>query len=186
MREYVPGVMVRKRRDGFHFLVLDNVRKSLFKDEPLVLLDGMPIFDVDKIMEFDPLKVRKLEVITNRYFLGPLNFPGIVSYSTYTGDLNGFIIDPKAVFLDYDGLQRQQIFYAPRYDDQKQRDSRMPDRRNVLYWDPQVTLDEQGKAQIEFYTSDMTGTYTIIIEGLSNNGYSGSSTGSFTVKQFNN
>ena len=24
MREYVPGVMVRKRRDGFHFLVLDN------------------------------------------------------------------------------------------------------------------------------------------------------------------
>jgi hypothetical protein len=186
MREYVPGVMVRKRRDGFHFLVLDNVRKSLFKDEPLVLLDGMPIFDVDKIMEFDPLKVRKLEVVTNRYFLGPLNFPGIVSYSTYTGDLNGFIIDPKAVSLDYDGLQRQQIFYAPQYDNQKQRESRMPDRRNVLYWDPQVTLDEQGKRQVEFYTSDMTGTYTIIIEGLSDNGYSGTSTRSFTVKEFNN
>jgi len=30
MREYVPGVFVRKRRDGFHFLVRDDVNKSLF------------------------------------------------------------------------------------------------------------------------------------------------------------
>src|SRR5690606_18087096 len=72
MREYVPGVMVRKRRDGFHFLVMDNVRKSLFKDDPLVILDGVPIFDIDRIMEFDPLKVKKLDVITQRYFLGPI------------------------------------------------------------------------------------------------------------------
>jgi hypothetical protein len=186
IREYVPGVMVRKRKDGFHFLVLDNIRKSLFKESPLVLLDGMPIFDVDKIMVFDPLKIKKLEVITNRYFLGPLNFPGIVSYSTYNGDLGGFTIDPKAVALDYDGLQRQRIFYAPSYESQKHRESRMPDRRYLLYWSPQITLDKNGKHQLEFYTSDLTGTYTIIVEGLTSNGYAGSATGSFVVRQFDN
>ncbi|HEX6223864.1 MAG TPA: hypothetical protein VFZ52_05615, partial [Chryseolinea sp.] len=69
MREYVPGVMVRKRKDGFHFLVLDNVRKTLFQENPLVLLDGVPVFDIDKIMAFDPLRIKKLEVVTNRYFL---------------------------------------------------------------------------------------------------------------------
>ena len=186
MREYVPGVMVRKRRDGFHFLVLDNVRKSLFQENPLVILDGMPIFDIDKIMAFDPLKVKKLEVITNRYFLGPFTFPGVVSYTTYTGDLAGFQLDPRAVLLDYEGLQRQRIFYSPQYDNQKQRESRMPDRRNLLFWAPQVNLDKEGKQQLEFYTSDLIGTYTIVIEGLTTNGYSGSTTSSFQVKQFNN
>ena len=186
MREYVPGVMVRKRKDGFHFLVLDNVRKSLFQENPLVILDGMPIFDIDKIMAFDPLKVKKLEVVTNRYFLGPFTFPGVVSYTTYTGDLAGFQLDPRAVSLNYEGLQHQRIFYSPQYDTQKQRESRMPDRRNLLFWAPQVTLDKEGKQQLEFYTSDLIGTYTIVVEGLTTDGYSGSTTSSFVVKQFNN
>lgn len=186
MREYVQGVMVRKRRDGFHFMVLDHVRKSLFQDNPLTLLDGMPIFDVDRIMEFDPLKVKKLDVITSRYYLGPIHFPGVVSYSTYTGDLAGFQLDPKSVSMDYEGLHRQRIFYSPQYETEKQRGTRMPDRRNLLYWTPHVTLDENGEHQLEFFTSDLTGNFTIVVEGLTNSGYSGSSTGSFAVKQFNN
>lgn len=186
MREYVQGVMVRKRRDGFHFLVLNNVRKSLFQDDPLILLDGMPIFDVDRIMEFDPLKIKKIDVLTGRYYLGPLHFPGVVSYSTYTGDLAGFNLDPKSMSLNYDGLQRQRVFYSPEYETQKQRDSRMPDRRHLLYWNPQVTLDADGKKQLEFFTSDLTGNFTIVVEGLNKNGYSGSKVGTLSVKQFNN
>ena len=137
-------------------------------------------------MAFDPLKVKKLEVLTHKYYLGPLSFPGVVSYSTYTGDLAGFQLDPRSVSLDYDGLQRQQVFYTPLYENQKQRESRMPDRRNLLFWAPQVNLDNQGKGQLEFYTSDLTGKYTIVVEGISSDGYSGSNTSSFVVKQFNN
>lgn len=186
MREYVPGVMVRKRRDGFHFLVLDNVRKSVFRDDPLVLLDGVPVFDIDRIMEFDPLKVKKLDVITSRYYLGPIMFPGIVSYSTYNGDLAGFEVDPKSITVDYEGLQRNRVFHAPDYDNEKQRQTRMPDRRYLLWWEPDLRIDENGKAQLEFYTSDLTGQYTILVEGLTENGYTGSAISSFTVKNFSN
>jgi hypothetical protein len=186
MREYVSGVMVRKRRDGFHFLVLNNVRKTLFQDDPLIMLDGMPIFDVDRIMAFDPLKIKKLEVFTGRYYLGPLHFPGLVSYSTYGGDLGGFTPDQKALSLNYEGLQRQRVFYLPQYETQKQRESRRPDRRHLLYWNPQVTLDADGKQQLEFFTSDLTGNYTIVVEGLNKNGYAGSKVSSLSVKQFNN
>jgi hypothetical protein len=186
MREYVPGVMVRKKRDGFHFLVLDNVRKSLFQDDPLVLLDGTPIFDIDKIMEFDPLNVKKLEVLTHRYYLGPSIFPGIVSYTTFTGDLSGFQLDPKTLSIDYEGLQRQRVFYSPQYENQKQRESRIPDRRNLLCWEPQVVLDKDGRQQLEFFTSDLAGEYTIVIEGMTKNGASGSTMSTFIVKQFNN
>jgi hypothetical protein len=186
MREYVPGVMVRKRRDGFHFLLLDNIKKGVFQNSPLVLLDGMPVFDVDKIMQFDPLQVKKLEVFTRRYYLGPLIFFGVVSYTTYTGDLAGFQLDPKSISMDYEGLQRQRVFYSPQYENQKQRETRMPDRRNLLFWEPQVSLDQDGKHRLEFFTSDVTGTYTIVVEGLTKDGYAGSATSSFSVKQFNN
>jgi hypothetical protein len=167
-------------------LVLDNVRKGLFQDDPLVLLDGTPLFDIDKIMEFDPLKVKKLEVLTHRYYLGPFVFSGIVSYTTYTGDLGGFQLDPKVLSIDYEGLQRQREFYSPQYENQKQRESRLPDRRNLLLWAPQVKLDKDDRQPLEFFTSDLAGEYTIIIEGITKDGAAGSTTAAFSVKQFNN
>ncbi|HKZ39098.1 MAG TPA: hypothetical protein VJ184_15655, partial [Chryseolinea sp.] len=186
MREYVPGVMVRKRKDGFHFMVLDNIRKAVFQNNPLILVDGIPVFDVDKIMEFEPIKIKKLEVLTRKYYLGPLVLNGIVSYTTYTGDLAGLQLNPQSVSLDYEGLQLQRVFYSPQYNDQKQRESRIPDRRNLLYWAPKITLNKEGKRQLEFYTSDLTGDYTIVIEGLTRDGLAGSTEQTFSVKQFNN
>ncbi len=186
MREYVPGVMVRKRKDGFHFLVLDDVHRAIFDDTPLMMLDGVPIFDEDEIMTFDPLKVKKLEVVRRRYYLGPLSFPGIVSYTTYTGDLGGFQLNPKSVKLNYEGLQLQREFYSPRYETQPQRQSRMPDQRTLLYWNPSVTTAADGKQQLEFYTSDQAGNFQIVVEGMTQDGAVGSGSHSFTVNTHNN
>lgn len=186
MREYVPGVMVRKRKDGFHFMVIDHVHKDLFNDMPLIMLDGVPIFDEDEIMAFDPLKVRKLEVVTKRYYLGPLSFPGIVSYTTYQGDLGGFQLNPKSVKLNYEGLQLQREFYLPRYESQQQRQSRMPDQRTLLYWNPSAVTNADGTLQLEFYTSDQSGNFRIVVEGMTNDGLTGSNTASFTVNPHNN
>jgi hypothetical protein len=186
MREYVPGVMVRKKKDGFHFLVLDHVHKNIFNDTPLIMLDGVPIFDEDEIMAFDPLKVRKLEVVTKRYYLGPLSFPGIVSYTTYQGDMGGFQLNPKSVKLNYEGLQLQREFYLPRYESQQQRQSRMPDQRTLLYWNPSAITHVDGMLQLEFYTSDQSGSFRIVVEGMTDDGLTGSNTTDFTVNPHNN
>lgn len=186
MREYVPGVLVRKRKDGFHFLVLNNVSAGVFNDSPLILLDGTPIFDEDEIMDFSPLQVRKLEVVTRRWFLGQLSFNGVVSYTTYQGDLGGFPLHPKSITLDYEGLQKKREFYSPKYENKNQRDSRLPDQRYLLYWNPQVTTDKNGHQQLEFNTSDIPGEFKIVVEGMTNDGSMGSATSTFTVKEFNN
>lgn len=186
MREYVPGVLVRKRRDGFHFINLDVVNKSVFDENPLILLDGIPVFDVDKIMALDPLKVKKLEVLTRRYYLGILSLPGIVSYTTYTGNLEGFQLDPKCVVVDYEGLQLQREFYSPKYETTKERETRLPDQRNLLYWAPEVVTKDDGKQHVEFYTSDIVGEYNVVIEGLTKEGASGSSTQTFSVRPYDN
>jgi len=176
MREYVHSVMVRARKDGFHFLVPDQNAHTL-SENPLVLLDGMPVFDINKIMAFDPLKVRQLDVLTSRYFLGPLLYDGIVSYATYTGDLAGFPLDAHALLQEYEGLQGEREFYAPRYDTPAQKQSRLPDFRNLLYWNPMA----DARASLSFYTSDQAGTYRVVVQGLSESGLSGSTSYTFTV-----
>ncbi|MEO8472942.1 MAG: hypothetical protein ABI477_12145 [Chryseolinea sp.] len=186
MREYVRGVLVRKRRDGFHFINLDNINKSVFDQDPFIMIDGIPLFDADRIMAFDPLKIKKLEVVTRRYYMGVLSLPGIVSYTTYAGDLGGFQLDPKCVVMDYEGLQYQREFYVPKYETSKLRDSRLPDRRNLLFWAPNVTTDAEGKCQLEFFTSDVQGDFKLVVEGNTRQGLSGSGTSSFVVRSFDN
>ncbi len=183
MREYVPGVFVRKRQKKFYFYVLDNVSpQGVFKDEPLILLDGIPVFDTDKIMAFDPLKIKKLEVIDALYYLGPRSFPGIVSYTTYKGDLAGFELDPRALVVSYDFAQSRREFYAPRYDAARSSESRLPDFRNLLHWSPTLTTNTQGKQGLEFYTSDQTGIYRVVVQGLTTSGAAGNGEYVFEVK----
>ncbi len=183
LREYVTGAFARRRRGSYYLTMYDRGHNmEVLLDDPLVLLDGVPVFDVDKIMAFDPLKIKRLDVVARNYLLGPLLLPGVLSYATYKGDLAGFRLDPRSVIMEYDGLQLQREFYAPRYDDDKRTSSRLPDLRHLLYWSPRVRTDAQGKARLEFYTSDQEGTFVGVINGLSDDGLAGSSTFTFEVR----
>ncbi|MBC5994660.1 hypothetical protein [Pontibacter cellulosilyticus] len=170
MREYVPGVQVRKRNGSFHFMVFDRPYKSIFQENPMVLLDGIPVFDIDKIMAFDPLKVKELGVVTSRFFNGPMVYKGVVSYTTYSGDLAGFELHPNTLMQAYEGLQQQREFYAPSYETEEQKQSRLADFRNLLYWSPEIKTTATGRDKLEFYTSDLLGKYLIVIQGISANG----------------
>jgi hypothetical protein len=186
MREYVPGVNVRQRRGEFYFRVADRLRQNtFFNDEPLILLDGIPVFDMNKVMAYDPLKIKKLEVITGIYYLGPLRFSGIVSYSTYRGDMGGYELDPRSLVIQYDGVQASRQFYAPRYDLAVKAASRIPDFRNLLHWEPKIVTDESGKHSLTFYTSDQEGTFRVIIQGMTKDGQAGKTSLDFVVGKEN-
>jgi hypothetical protein len=191
MREYVAEVNVVRKNKQYHFNTFNNAGFELERlqpsertmvEDPLILLDGIPVFDVDKIIAYDPLKVRKLEVVAARYYRGPISAYGIVSLTTYSGDLPGFSLNPHDVILDYDGLQKQRIFYSPDYASETAISSRLPDFRNVLYWSPAINTSEKGQGSISFYTGDIPGKYLVEIQGISNDGYAGSSSFTFSVK----
>jgi hypothetical protein len=184
MREYVPGVFVRKRRDGFHFIVIDKVNGGVLPGDPMVLLDGVPVFDVDDVMKVNPLEVRKLEVVNRYYYLGQAVFSGIVSYTTYQGNLGGLQLSPGSVSMDYEGLQLKRKFFSPQYT--RDINDRLPDQRHLLYWQPEIVTDENGKQKVEFYTSDVPGLYSVVVEGLSDDGFSGSKTFTFSVQTSGN
>ncbi|HUB59095.1 MAG TPA: hypothetical protein VL978_00250, partial [Puia sp.] len=182
LREYVVLLLVQRRQGHWHLPLLDLGEMHFFLTDPLILLDGVPVFNIDSLMVLDPLKIRKLETVQHRYFMGSVNFPGIMNWTTYKGDLAGYLLDPRATVVDYEGLQLKREFYSPSYATDEQAASHLPDFRNVLYWAPQLTTNDQGKGALSFYSSDLPGKYVVVVEGLAADGRAGSGTATFEVE----
>ncbi|MGZ3750099.1 MAG: hypothetical protein ACXVB0_18885 [Mucilaginibacter sp.] len=181
LREYIKEVYVVRSQKRYHIKMISE--KGFLEGDPLVMLDGIPIFDIDKVIALDPLKIKRLDVVRDRYFWGPSDAEGILSYTTYKGDLGGVELDPHAVVVDYEGLQLQRVFYSPAYETDSQVASRMPDFRNLLYWAPTINTGTQSKNQVTFFTSDQEGQYIGVIQGITANGEAGSQYFTFEVKK---
>jgi hypothetical protein len=70
---------------------------------------------------------------------------------------------------------------SPDYSSAEMKNSRIPDYRNTLYWNPAFEPDEKGKATIEFWSADNRSDYTISINGITSEGKSFSLKRSFRV-----
>jgi hypothetical protein len=174
MREYIADVRVRKEADRFYFRVNNSPMKEFFDADPLVLLDGVPVFDLNRIMDFNPLKIQKIGVVSGLFYQGALANTGIVSYQTYDGDLAGFELDPGSVVVEFDGIQRQREFYSPVYDTEDRIHSPVPDFRNLLFWAPDLKTGPDGIQRVTFYGSDLPGKFGILVQGLTPDGIPGS------------
>jgi len=54
-------------------------------------------------------------------------------------------------------------FYNPKYIAPVP--TKFSDFRPTIYWNPNILSNQQGEAKTSFYTSDKTGTYTVIVQG---------------------
>jgi len=68
------------------------------------------------------------------------------------------------------GYQQPVAFYAPKYDTPEKRNAQAPDKRTTIHWQPVVQTNSEGVASFEFYTADDATSYTVVIEGLADNG----------------
>ena len=175
MREYVEDVRVRKEGEKFTFKVRNRLFGTYFEEDPLILLDGIPISDATKVIVLDPEKIKKIELVKFNYYFGSSAFAGIVNIKSYNGELGATQIDPNALVVEFEGLQQQREFYSPAYPSAKEKESHIPDFRNVLYWAPQINTGDDGRARVTFYTSDLKGKFALVVEGISAGGRPGSS-----------
>ncbi|HEX9503047.1 MAG TPA: hypothetical protein VF974_01850 [Patescibacteria group bacterium] len=183
LREYVREINISNKRGSFHLHVNDARNHIPFEPDPLILLDGVAMLDINKFMNYDPLKIRSIGVVTKKYFLGNIGYYGIVDCKTYKGDMNGYALDPRCVIVDFDGLQQQREFYSPSYETPQKYSSRLPDFRTLLYWNPSLKTGNAGNEEIEFFSSDAAGRYVVVIQGISDQGNPAVTSLSFNVKK---
>ena len=67
------------------------------------------------------------------------------------------------------GFQEPVAFYAPRYELAADKAKDTPDLRTTIHWQPQLEV-KNGKATINFYTADGWADYSVVVEGVSENG----------------
>lgn len=166
--EIITYVNARKRGGKYTLNVLNDATETLY-DKPLVLIDNLPVFDIDNIMRIKPSKVEKIEVITRPYSFGEMSFNGIVMITTKTDDFGGVRLPNETVFLKYStsSLSSKQVF--PEFGNDNSISSNQPYFSNTIYWNSDNTLNNNEIKQ-SFYTSDEIGMFEILVKVISNTG----------------
>ncbi|SDC81450.1 hypothetical protein [Niabella drilacis] len=182
LREYVQSINVVMRDRKPHMTIYDEKYQNVYRYAVLVLLDGVPLADYNSIFNYNPYKVKRLDVVPRRYVIGSSLYSGVVSFQTYESKFDGFELDPSAIAIDYEGLQLQRVFYAPVYANGDKGDLRVPDNRTTLLWEPDIQLTGGQPLKLDCFTSDFKGTYKIVLQGISSKGSPVFSEATFMVK----
>jgi hypothetical protein len=168
IQEIVPGFKFKKVKDVLELRLLDLNRKIYYKDEPLYFIDNTCVPNLDYILDLDPSIVENVVVIGDPHNLrdfGPLALNGI--FAIHTIERNYL---PKGVrntkSLKLDGMNNKNIIYSPKAN----LNSRIPDFRSLLYWNPTVITNGEGRVTVSFYNSDAVGPKEITVEGVTKDG----------------
>lgn len=169
VKEIIPDLYVMKHDGAYDFKMINKFNQR-FENEPLVLVDGIPEHNFEKVLAIASKEIEKTDVINTRYFYSGNVFDGIVSFVTRKGDLSVMEYDNSMFRQVYEFCLGPEDFYSPDYRAKELLESRIPDFRNTLYWNPSLHTGTTGRAEIEFFTSDEKGEYTVIARGITSKG----------------
>lgn len=163
---------------------------------PLFLIDGLPVTtgnfsgmpqevgrnvemnsaelrnsSVDKIKSIPLGDIEKVEILKspqNLALFGTEGANGVIAIYTRKGKTNISAVAKGVIEQKIAGYSSFRKFYSPKYLPENN-NSEKPDFRTTLFWEPEIVL-QNGPAELSFFTSDQTGKYRIIVEGISESG----------------
>lgn len=161
----VPSV-TPTTRNGISTLLIESVNPSLSLYESLVMVDQVPVLDMEQFMAMSPAKIKQIDVIEDVYVKGDLRFGGIINLHSRDQDMAGIDLPQNSFFIDYMALEpsitSQEVTATP--------GDVIPDLRNTFLWVPAYTLLKGSSQKISFIAPDYPGEYVIIFRGLTQEG----------------
>lgn len=160
----LPGVMSLGTSDGegISTFRIRGVGVGL----PIFFIDGIPVQNLGLV---NPNDVVRIEVISgsNAAAYGMNATGGVIAIYTNRAPGKPYYDGKASTAVEkLEGYQPDRAFYAPDYAEQSP-EHENPDRRRLLYWNPEIITDAQGMAVLSFYTSDQVGRFRIVVEGMS-------------------
>ncbi|SIS49322.1 TonB-dependent receptor plug domain-containing protein [Belliella pelovolcani] len=134
--------------------------------EPLYLLNNIQV-DAFTLMQVNPRDVSTIDVFkdpASTAIFGSQGSNGIIAVYTkigdrYVGESTGSLVS------NISGYSAAREFYQPNYET-KTAENAIPDKRSTIYWNPNLKIDESGKAKIKYYNTDIAKKHLIVIEGM--------------------
>jgi hypothetical protein len=168
--ELLPGVFLKNKKSVYKISIADPATNKIYEKPPVLFVDGVVVNDPSVIASIDPELVEKIDVIRDLYLVGDYFFFGLINVITRAGDYSSVTLPDYAVRMKYSITDPMLSFFSPDYSSAGMKQSRIPDFRNTLYWNPSVKPDVDGKVKIDFWTSDISDEYEVNIQGITPEG----------------
>ncbi|MDP3435153.1 MAG: hypothetical protein Q8T04_19615, partial [Bacteroidota bacterium] len=168
----LPGVKFRNYNNEPTLHVINNNMHNYFSDNPLILIDGIPIRDLNVIKDMGTTDIDRIEICQYERYYGDLRFPGVVAIYTTKADYSLLPTSDQLIRMDLETIQLKAITAENVISE-----SNIPDLRQLIYWNP--LAEPKSTIFIKCNTSAIAGQFKLIVRGRLKNG-----TLIFAEKQF--
>jgi hypothetical protein len=177
--EFIPEIRVRQVNGKRELQLLVTDQRGQFRLQQgmsLILLDGVPVLDQEKIFSYDPLLVKRIDIYPDSYFVGIRGFSGIVNFVTYKGTLPSMAFEDNVRIVDYQGTSYPLAYTCEGISNE------YPDFRQTLLWHPLLTLEPGESMEMECKMPVYTGRFEAVAEGITSSGSAVMANSTFTIR----
>lgn len=182
-RELIPGLSIKGKGDNQSIYLREKESRNkrqegdvtiydaplvLMDTPPLFLIDGLPVFTSNTILNIEPAKLKGIKLLNERYFINGVIHNGVLELSTLEAD---YYKKHETNHFSY----RKQGFYQPnenllnRLNEHNDLDE-IPNFQDILYWNPSLSVQANGTEIIEFTASDDHSDFLIEVQGVDSDG----------------
>ncbi|UOB18445.1 TonB-dependent receptor [Abyssalbus ytuae] len=153
----------------------NTVRFSRYNSPTLIVIDDV-ISEMEDLEFVIPDDVAKIEALNSSRaaIFGSRGANGALVIYTKEGSGGSSKRNKTfhSIVKEIQGFYNARIFYSPNYDKPAKDifEEEKADIRNTLYWNPDVHPDENGKAEVSYYNSEVDTTVKITLEGITDTG----------------
>jgi hypothetical protein len=162
-RNYLWSIKFKKDVGGYKINMMDYETKKIQDKDALLLINSIPIFNFNVIEPLNTSSIKKIETKSRHIIYGKLNLYGVAS----------LILDTKIASSIFSGLQIQtyenkvMIYNNLSINEpDATKANKIPDFRQILYWNPEIILNDNKEMEIEFVASEYKAKYSIVVQGI--------------------
>jgi len=160
-KELLFGVQYRNRKGNITIrMINDSQSGGFFINEPLRLLNGIPIFNNSLFSTLNSKDINYIDIVQKERIFGVLSFKGILAVSLH--DKSNIWLNQQANIFQFK-INCLQPGTEPEYLSVKEINKSTLDSRQVYYWE---VIKSDSLKEIEFFLSDLKGEVEISVEGM--------------------
>jgi hypothetical protein len=163
-KNYMTGIKFNNSAERCRIKMVDYEIKEFQENNAFCMINSIPIFNYSLIESLNPISIKKIETKNRHLLYGDLNLYGVASF-VLTEKLASSIFSELQI-QNYENkvMAYENIFdYLPQANSKS---NKIPDFRQILYWNPEIISDNSKEIKIELTASQYCAKYSVVIQGI--------------------
>lgn len=168
----IPGLRVIRSGDNVSVIIRNQ---RTVDGGALIVLDGRqldPDFpgDINYVLTIPVFMIDRIDVLNSSVAYGMKGANGVISIITRTETRSGpEVLSDNVASIKMKGYDASRIFYSPSHNPPENL-SYTPDTRTTIFWEPNIIIEKNGNAKLEYFNADNPSSIYITVEGITEEG----------------